>query len=192
MAGLIPRGIQIERAIRCLQNIGAGGGGVSGLIVELVIAVEILSDGDIEGRAGIGDQHWAYGNAEGRLKIATEQETVANIEAGAAVVGARIGLIGWEVTGSRSIGIREVEHVEAKKRNAFGADCVVEHDLILVINATGLVLINVFVDAVGANAGASGRVVAGRDESVDVVGVVLMYAMRAGSKAAASVATLPN
>ena len=145
-----------------LQSVGAGSGGIRGPVVELVVAVQILADGDIEGRAGVGDQHGAEGDAEGRLQIAAEQEAVAHIEVGAAVVGAGVGLVGREVAGAGCIGIREVEHVEAEQRNALGADSVVQHELVLVVHAAGLVLIDVFVDAVRARAGAGGGIVGGR------------------------------
>src|ERR1039458_7983340 len=86
-AGLIPCRVEIECAVGGLQNVGAGAGGIRGTVVELVVAVEILADGDIERRAGVGDQHGADGDAEWRLEIAAEQETVADIEAGATSSG---------------------------------------------------------------------------------------------------------
>ena len=110
------------------------------------------------------DQHRAERNAIGRLQISAEQEAVAHIEVRAAVVRSGIKLIRRKVSGARRIGFGEVQHVEAEQRHALCPHRVIHHQLVLVVHAARLELVDVLVDAVRTSAGSRGRIVGSRQE----------------------------
>ena len=112
------------------------------------------------------------------MQIAAEKEAIADVEAGAAVVRCGVELVGWEVGRAGGVGLGEVEHVEAEQRDTLRPDGVIDHELVLVVHTAGLELIDVLVDAVGANACSGCRVVGAGKEGIDVVGEILVNAAR--------------
>ena len=149
-----------------------------GAVVELVVAVQVLPHGDVEWRPGIQDQKRADGNSKGRRIIAAQQEAVVDVEGGPAVVCAGIELIGRKVGCPRGIGLGEIENVKAEERELALADTEVGDQLILVIDAAGLILIDIFINAVGPHAGSGGDVIGAGQKRVDVVAIQLMQTTR--------------
>ncbi len=68
--------------------------------------------------------------------------------------------------------------VEAKQRELFRANGVVQHELVLVVNAARLELVDVLIDAVRTSPRAGCSVVRRGDVGIDVIAEVLMHAPR--------------
>ena len=115
-------------------------------------------------------------NSQGRRIIAAQQEAVVDVKGGSAVVCAGIELIGGKVGRARCIRLGEIENVEAEERELALANAEVGDQLILVIDAAGLILIQILILAVGPDAGSGGDVIGTGQKRVDVVAVQLMQA----------------
>src|SRR6185312_4018472 len=86
-------------------------GGEGGAVVELRIAVEVLSDEDVEGGAAECIHERAEVHIPGQRAAGAKGERVARIVRGAAVVGADVVLVRRKVAGS--IRLFETQIVEA-------------------------------------------------------------------------------
>src|ERR1700722_18377638 len=101
-----------------------------------------------------------------------------DIEGRPAIVCARIKLIGRKVGRPRCIRLGEIENVKAKQRELALADTEIGDQLILVIDAARLILIQILILAIGPDTSSGGDVIGTGQKRIDVVAVQLMRAAR--------------
>ena len=146
-------------------------GGEGGAIVKDGVAVEVDTRCDVEGGAGIGDHHRTERHAVFQGDVATDEQPVAYIECGAAVVRAGIVGIRRKTTCSCCVAVRHIKHVKAEEGNIVRANIEVGHKLVLTEDTARLVLIDVLIRSIGALTGF-------RQRRVDVIAEQGMNAAR--------------
>ena len=95
-----------------------------------------------------------------------------------AVIRARVELVRRKVGRPGCVGLGVVEHIKPEERKPALSYAEVGGQLILVINAAGLKLIRILVDAIGPHPRSGSDVIRTGQERVDVVAVQLMQPAR--------------
>src|SRR5262249_49813457 len=78
----------------------------------------------------------------------------------------------------RRVSVSVGERVEAKNGQPLGLHTIADHQLILAVYAAGLELIDVFIDAIWANACASGCIISSRFKRIYIFAQKFVYATR--------------
>ena len=121
----------------------------AGRSLKMELAVQILSQGNVEGRGGIRDDEGKELNAPRQIPTATQEEAVTHIVGGAPVILFQIVLVHGEAAAAGGVAVNITEGIKAEKRNLGAANIEIGDHLVLVVKAGGLVLIQVGEAGVG-------------------------------------------
>ena len=158
---------------------GKGRAGIEG--GEVLAAAQVIAQSDVNGRSGIRHDKGKELKPPRQIPTATQEEAVAHIVGGAPIILFQIVLVHGEAAAAGGVAVNVTEGIKAEERNLGAANIEISDQLVLVVKAGGLVLIQV--GEAGVGPGVAGirrvrRIDVPRDELMDAVGVEIGHGDR--------------
>ena len=125
------------------RSTACGGIGKGGTGIELIVCGQVAADLDIVWNAGIVDEHWRERERIRRVVARQDKKTVMDVEAGATVILARVAGVRGKVEYSAGVTLGIAVSVEAEETQVLKACFNSRDDLVLAVDRSRLILINV-------------------------------------------------